>query len=139
MTQHIFLDKSKKPNDAMLFKVLGETYNYWLEIKTTLEIQYGPLTVDWKFYGAASGWTMKLLLKKRNLFFLSAREQYFVITFIFGDKAVAAVQKSTLPKKIVHDLINAKRYMEGRGVRIDVKKKTMIKHIVTLANIKVEH
>ena len=60
-----------------------------------------------------------------------------MIAFIFGDKAVAAVQKSNLPKKLIRELTNAKRYAEGRGLRIEVKKKSDVKNIIALVAIKV--
>jgi Protein of unknown function (DUF3788) len=135
----IFLDKSDKPNNEMLSNALGETYTYWEEIKNTLEARYGKLTEEWKYYGANSGWSLKLLLKKRNLFFFAPYDGYFRIAFIFGDKAVAAVEKSDVPKKIIRELKEAKRYAEGRGVRIEVKKQSAIKNIVTLTAIKVNN
>ncbi len=135
----IFVNKTVPPTNAMLSDALGKSYLYWKEIRQTLEEQYGTLIEEWKFYSASSGWTLKLLLKKRNLFFFAPCDGYFRIAFVFGDKAVTAVEKSKLPKKMIEELINAKRYAEGRGLRIDVKKKTHIKNIVTLVGIKVNN
>ena len=135
----IFLDKSVKPTNEMLSGALGQSYKYWEEIKNTLENQYGPLTEEWKYYSASSGWTLKLLLKKRNLFFFAPCKKYFRLAFIFGDKAVSAVEKSVLPVKMVQELKNAKRYVEGRGLRLDIKKKTDIKNIITLVAIKINN
>jgi len=70
----IFLDKSVKPTNEMLSGALGQSYKYWEEIKNSLENQYGPLIEEWKYYSATSGWTLKLLLKKRNLFFFAPCE-----------------------------------------------------------------
>ena len=135
----IFVTKTLEPNNVMVSDVLGETFQYWEEIKTSIEEQFGKCAEEWKFYNKSSGWTLKLLLKKRNLFFLSPDENFFSIIFIFGDKAVHAVEKSELPKKIIQELKNAKRYAEGRGIRIAVKKRTHIKYILTLAEIKVNN
>jgi len=135
----IFLDKSVKPTNEMLSGALGQSYKYWEEIKNTLENQYGALIEEWKYYSATSGWTLKLLLKKRNLFFFAPCEKYFRLAFIFGDKAVSAVEKSDLPVKVVQELKNAKRYVEGRGLRLEVKKKTDIKNIITLVAIKINN
>jgi hypothetical protein len=135
----IFLDKSVKPTNEMLSGALGQSYKYWEEIKNSLENQYGPLIEEWKYYSATSGWTLKLLLKKRNLFFFAPCEKYFRLAFIFGDKAVSAVEKSDLPVKMVQELKSAKRYIEGRGLRLEVKKKTDIKNIITLVAIKINN
>jgi hypothetical protein len=135
----IFLDKSVKPTNEMLSGALGQSYKYWEEIKNTLENQYGPLIEEWKYYSATSGWTLKLLLKKRNLFFFAPCEKYFRLAFIFGDKAVSAVEKSDLPLKMVQELKSAKRYVEGRGLRLEIKKKTDVKNIITLVAIKINN
>jgi len=123
----------------MLSGALGQSYKYWEEIKNTLENQYGPLIEEWKYYSATSGWTLKLLLKKRNLFFFTPYEKYFRLAFIFGDKAVSAVEKSDLPLKMVQELKSAKRYVEGRGLRLEIKKKTDVKNIITLVAIKINN
>jgi hypothetical protein len=135
----IFLDKSVKPTNEMLSGALGQSYKYWEEIKNSLENQYGPLIEEWKYYSATSGWTLKLLLKKRNLFFFAPCEKYFRLAFIFGDKAVSAVEKSDLPLKMVQELKSAKRYVEGRGLRLEIKKKTDVKNIITLVAIKINN
>ncbi len=133
----IFLDKSVKPNNKMLTHALGQSYKYWEEIKNALENQYGTLTEEWKYYSASSGWTLKLLLKKRNLFFFAPCEKYFRIAFIFGDKAVSAVEESNLPAQMVQELKSAKRYVEGRGLRLEIKRKGDVKHVIALAGIKI--
>jgi len=34
-----------------------------------------------------------------------------IIVFVFGDKAVLEIEKSDLPKKIIDEVANAKKYM----------------------------
>ncbi len=135
----IFLDKSVKPTTAMLADALNRSKKYWDQIRNTLEGQHGKLTEEWRYYSSSSGWTLKLLLKKRNLFFFTPCAKYFRIAFVFGNKAVDAVEESHLPVKIIRELKNAKRYAEGRGLRIDVKKQSDVKNIVTLVAIKVDN
>lgn len=139
MSENIFMDKSVKPDNAMLEKAFGPAYKLWQDIRTSLEKDYGPLTEEWKHYGAKSGWTLKLMMKKRNLFFVGPRDKYFLVAFVFGDKAVAAVEQSALPKEMIDELKNATKYAEGRGLRFDVKTAKDVKHVKLLAGIKVEN
>ncbi len=135
----IFLDKSKQPNDKQLAEALGVTYKHWKELETGLEKLHGPLVEEWKYYGKASGWTLKLLLKKRNLFFFAPYGKYFRIAFVFGDKAVSAIEKSDLPSTMIRELVTAKRYVEGRGLRIEVKKRSQIADIIKLVGFKLQY
>ena len=133
----VFVKKSARPTREMVSSTLGRSYKYWQAIRTTLEEQHGRLTEEWKYYGANSGWTLKLLLGKRNLLFFAPHEKYFRVAFIFGDKAVADVQASDLPVKLVQELSNARRYAEGRGLRLDVRKQSDVKNLIRLVEIKV--
>ena len=104
-----------------------------------MKAEYGELTEDWKFYGQKSGWILKTLRKKRNLFFFVPHKGSFHVSFVFGDKAVAAVEKSDLPQEIITELKNARKYAEGRGLRIDVKSSADVEHIIKLVEIKVNN
>ena len=135
----LFDDKSKKPDQKSLVKALGQTGKYWIELKKHIDEKYGPVIEDWKFYGQKYGWQLKVLRKKRNLFFIIPAEGYFKIVFVFGDKAVSAVEQSDLPEGIINTLKNAKKYMEGRGLQVEVKLPKDLKNVKKLVDIKVEN
>ncbi len=139
MVHSIFDDKSKKPDGNSLVEVLGKTGTFWESLKQHLKEEYGDVIEEWKFYGKKSGWILKVLLKKRNLFFLTPAEEYFKIAFVFGDKAVAVVEKSDLPKNIIDTLLNARKYMEGRGIRLDVKLPEDLDNVKKLVEIKINN
>jgi hypothetical protein len=139
MSESIFDNKTIKPSINELNKVLGRSSEYWNDFRRHIEEKYGPLTEDWKFYNQKSGWTLKVLKKKRNLFFMIPVEGFFKITFVFGDKAVSVIEKSDLPKEIINTLKDARKYMEGRGIQIDVKDLQDVKNIKKLVEIKVNN
>jgi hypothetical protein len=64
-----FEDKATMPDDNMLAGALGKSSRLWREIEKHLKTEYGELIEDWKFYGQKSGWILKTLRKKRDLFF----------------------------------------------------------------------
>jgi hypothetical protein len=135
----IFTDKSEKPDDKMLAADLGRSYKYWEQIQKALKEQYGGITPEWKFYPGSSAWTLKMLLKKRNLFFFGPREKHFMIAFVFGDKAVRAIEESGLPPALIEEVRNSKRYPEGRALRIEVRKKDQVNFILKLTETKVNN
>ena len=139
MAVSVFDDKATKPTGQMLAKTLGKSNRLWQEIKKNLKAEYGELTEEWKFYGQKSGWILKTLRKKRNLFFFIPFEGSFRVSFVFGDKAVAVVEQSDLPRDLIRTFKNARKYAEGRGLQIDVKRSADVKHIKKLVNIKVNN
>jgi hypothetical protein len=58
---------------------------------------------------------------------------------VVNAKAVTAVEKSDLPHELITELKNARKYAEGRGLRIDVKNSTDVEHIKKLVEIKVNN
>ena len=139
MSVSVFEDKATMPDDKMLTKALDTSDRLWLEIKKHLKAEYGELIEDWRFYGQKSGWILKMLRKKRNLFFLIPLKGSFQISFVFGEKAVAAVEKSDLPQELIMELKKARKYAVGRGLRIDVKNSTDVEHFKKLVEIKVNN
>ena len=139
MSVSVFEDKAIMPDNKMLAKALGKSNRLWQDIKKHLKAEYGELIEEWKFYGQKSGWILKMLRKKRNLFFFVPIKDSFQVSFIFGDKAVAAVEKSDLPKKLITELKDARKYAEGRGLRIDVKSSADVENIKKLVEIKVNN
>lgn len=139
MAASVLDDKAVKPDDQMLARALGKSNRFWQEIKGHLKAEYGELTQEWKFYGQKSGWILKTLQKKRNLFFFVPLQGSFSLSFVFGDKAVAAVEQSGLPKELVATLKNARKYAEGRGLQIDVKRPADVEHVKRLVEIKVNN
>ena len=139
MSVSVFEDKAIMLDNKMLAKALGKSNRLWQDIKKHLKAEYGELIEEWKFYGQKSGWILKMLRKKRNLFFFVPIKDSFQVSFIFGDKAVAAVEKSDLPKKLITELKDARKYAEGRGLRIDVKSSADVENIKKLVEIKVNN
>ena len=132
----ILIDRARTPDDEILSGVLGASFKNWTEIKTSITEQHGATREEWKYYGAKSGWVLKLLLKKRNLFFLIPDKKHFTIGFVFGDRAVDAIGRSTLPATMISEVRKARRYAEGRGLRIEVRNRTTVKQILKLVEIK---
>ncbi|MEX0737146.1 MAG: DUF3788 family protein, partial [Bacteroidota bacterium] len=85
---------------------------------------------------ASFGWTKKLLLGKRNLLFLTVRNGYFVVSFVLGDKAVALALGSSLSEELIRQLVTARKYVEGRGIRVEVKSRRALEQAKILLDIK---
>jgi hypothetical protein len=139
MAISIFDDKQVMPDEKALSEALGESYKYYQDICKVLKNQYGDLTRDWKHYSKSSGWTLKLLHKKRNILFLGPRKDHFVITFIFGDKATDAVLNCPLPERIKKSLSDSKKFIEGRVVNIEVKSQDEANNVMLLIDIKMKY
>ncbi len=139
MNTEFLFDKATEPEEKKVVELLADKAGLWAEFKAFLKNNIGQVKEEWKFYYQKSGWTMKVLLGKRNLFFMKPEESAFMVAFVFGDKAVAEVGKSKLPENIKTELSEAKKYMEGRGLRVHVKTKDDLEIVKNLVEIKVKY
>ena len=79
---------------------------------------------------------MRIKIKKRNIIYLVPHEGYFNVAFVFGQKAYEAILASNLPDKIKESLRQARVYMEGRGIRLDVRADDQLEDIIKLISYK---
>lgn len=63
-------------------------------------------------------------------------EGYYLAPFALGEKAVKAAYMSDLPVYILEVIDNAKNYVEGRGVRLEVSEPNDVNIIENLSIIK---
>jgi signal transduction histidine kinase len=135
-----FFDKKENiPTFDHLEKVLQESYQILKELIDYISNSYGDLAPCWKYYSPKYGWTLKMLFKKRNLFFITPDRDKFYISFVFGDKSVEAVNLSQISESIKNELNNARRYAEGRGVRLEIMDRGQLEDLKQLADIKIDN
>ncbi|MFC1563679.1 DUF3788 family protein [candidate division KSB1 bacterium] len=138
MAWSIFTEKTETPDEKKLLSALGDKGDLWKEIIGFINDEYDNIREEWKFYGAKYGWQLKVFYKKRNILFMLPNNNDFMIAFVLSDKAVAAVEESSLPEELKNALRNEKKYMEGRGARIEVKTKDDVEIVKSLVKIKLD-
>lgn len=137
MPHSIFMQKEIIPDDAALQQALGTTHALWEEIRNATG-ETGKVEKEaWHFSGAKHGWSYRMSDKKRVIIYLLPRDGYFKVAFVFGEKAVEAIQETSIDPLIVEVLLSAKKYAEGRGIRIDVKDKGVVEDVLKLVEMKV--
>jgi hypothetical protein len=136
MATSAFDDKSSPPRDNQLATTLGRASSLWKALVATLASQYAPLSETWKFGGQQWGWTLQLKNRKRTVLYLTPCRGHFIAGFALGEKAVKALPRSDLPSSVLTAIDAAKKYAEGRAVRVEVRRKTDIAVVEKLAAAK---
>lgn len=136
MALSAFDDKSKKPGAGDLEKMLGRSSAHWDALIAHIASEYAPLERMWNFAGARWGWSLRLKQKKRTVLYMTPCKKHFLVGFVLGEKAVKAAHKSALPDPVLALIDGARKYAEGRGVRIEVRNKKDRDSVMKLAEIK---
>jgi len=139
MALSAFDNKAKEPSDKELAAALGRTSSAWDKLRAHLAAEYAPLTEDWKYHGQKYGWTLQLKRKKRTVLYMTPLERHFVVGLVLGEKAVRAARQSDLPEWVIAMINRAKKYVEGRGIRLEIKKQSDLAVVESLAAIKMAH
>ena len=136
MTLSAFADKSSTPGSKQLKETLGRSSTLWDQLRDHLASEYQPLSEKWMFAGANWGWSLQLKQKKRTVLYMTPCKKHFLAGFVLGEKAVKAAHESDLPDAVLTLIDGARKYAEGRGVRIEVRTKKDLDSTKTLAAIK---
>lgn len=139
MLPNAFIGKSQKPTDGELAEALGHAKALWDQLLAELADELHLSTQEWHSYSRKAGWSLRLKHKERNILYCSPCQGRFFVSFALGDKAVQAALKSGLPPSAVKVIKEAKRYAEGTGVRIEVKKAKDVEVVKKLAAIKLDN
>ena len=136
MAVSVFDDKARQPTEADLARALKGSFDFWNDLKERIAARFTPLSFEWGFAGKAYGWSLRLKHKKRAILYMTPCEGYFLASFALGEKAVKAAHDSNLPASVLQLIDSAKKYAEGRGVRLKVTSTRDVRHIEKLAIIK---
>ena len=139
MLPNAFIDKPKQPTAAELTAALGSAKALWDQLLAGLADEHNLTVQEWNSYSRKAGWSLRLKHKDRNILYLTPCNGCFFVSFTLGDKAVQAARQSGLPPSVIKIINEARRYAEGTGVRMEMKKPNEIEIAKKLAAIKLAH
>ncbi len=139
MTLSAFTDKAQPPSDESLGEALGKSYRAWTRLVEALSEDLGPISLEWGFTSASTGWGLRIRVKKRVIVYLAPKRGFFLVSFALGERAVKAANEAGLPQSVLDVIDAAPRYAEGRGVRFEVRNLNQVRALGRLARIKFEN
>lgn len=137
MSKSIFDDKSSKPTELELQQVLGKQNKEWQGFINYIQENYGNIIQEWKFYSKSAGWCLRVSENKgRNIVFLLPNKDYFIVTINFGTKIVNDILKSRVTDINKQKVMDAKVYMEGISILIEVRNNKDLDDIKMILSIR---
>ena len=134
-----FVGQITPPSDRDVAAKLGPALATWRELIDWLK-KKGIASGEWKSVSPKKyGWGLRPAQKKRTILYLGPCDGCFRVSFVLGDKAVEAARTSGLPKSLLREISEAKRYAEGTGVRLMIRKPEDLASVRKLVEIKLAH
>ena len=134
MAESIFNEKAIVPNEEMLNTALNSRKKFWDKM-----ISLSEGIGEWKFYSKTAGWTYPVKKNKRTLFYMMPKDRWFQLIFVYGEQAVEAAKSVDLPEQVLNDLLQAKHYVEGRSLAINIKNAADLNIAKKLMQLKLEY
>jgi len=139
METSIFMDKAVTPDDFMLRSAVSDLYPLWAEFRSYVFEKYPDAMAEWNYPGQKYGWNFRIKDKKRTIIYMLPRDQYFLVAFVFGEKATTDALESDISPGIKSIIESARVYAEGRGFRIELKNKEYEMDIKKLIDLKLKY
>lgn len=140
MIEAILSDKSVKPNDEIVFSIIGDTELLWKQTFSHLFDNSKDISVNWQYSDCGKYWVCIVQKKKNTIFRLRIfKMNSFSLAFPFGDKLEPIILQSKLPDGIKNDFMNAKRYNSTRYISIEVEDSKDIENVRKLIDIKINN
>lgn len=134
----IFPDKATIPTNEDVQEKLGQSYELWTRICEMVLQKYPNGLSEWNYPGKKYGWSYRIKDKRRAIIYFLPRDKFFMLGFVFGDKAVNEIMTLPISEEIKNDLNAARKYAEGRGIRITVGDEAILSDIEQLIDVKLK-
>jgi hypothetical protein len=132
-------DEADRPSDEDLGRVLEGAADPWFGLIAGLKSAHPSIEEEWGFRGTKWGWSLRMKLKGRIIVYMNPCAGHFIASFALGEKAVRAAIGASLPSPVMDVINGARKYAEGRGVRIEVRDADGMEAILRLAEIKISN
>jgi hypothetical protein len=131
-----FIGKTTIPSTQELSAALGPSLAVWNELIDSLHADHAVTEMEWNSLKPKYGWHLIAKSKKRRIVYLGPCAGCFRVSFVLGDRAMAAARAGSFSKAVVKILEEAPHYPEGTGVQLLVKNTKDLGAVRKLAKIK---
>lgn len=136
MALSAFGEKAQPPTVDDLRSVLGDAYEPWARLLALVADRISAITEVWGFTSASTGWGLRVRHKERVILYMTPQKDQFLVSFVLGEKAVAAARAAKLSASVRKAIEGAPRYAEGRGVRLEIRSSRELASLAMVAQIK---
>jgi hypothetical protein len=124
--------EDKPPSSRELARLLGKSHAAFL----ALTQRGSASTCEWKRYSKKSPWVVKVSQADRTLLYATPMADAFEATVVLGERAAQAALAGRVSKTLHASIRAARRYVEGRPVRVIVKGQADLAGVEELVAVK---
>jgi len=139
METHILSDESVKPDDELVFSIIGDRELLWKQTMSYLQDNNKVITEVWKYYKDGKSWLFRAMKKKKTIFWIRLVDDTFRIAFWFAEKLEPIISESDLPERLKKDYEQAKSFNKSRCIYIDMQDAGDLQNVKKLIDLKIKY
>lgn len=128
-------DKNIFPDESVLKKVLGRSFNAYLEL-LKLFAQNG-LTYEWRYYNDGKSWLCKVQNKKRTIVWMSAWKGYVQAAIYFPLRFLEDILQLKITEDSKNKILKTKNVGKSKPCIFEIRNKKAIKDFEKVMNYKI--
>ena len=127
-------DESVYPDDDVLMKILGKTYNVYSRL-----LEYydeNGMEHTWRYYNDGKAWLCKVQKKKKTIVWMSAWKGFMKATVYFPEKNIDSVYKLDISKDSIDRIRSTKRVGKSVPCMFDIRNDRILKELDKVIQLK---
>ena len=128
-------DENTCPDEIVLKKVLGKSYNSYLDL-IKLFINNG-MVCEWKYYKDGKAWLCKVQIKKRTIVWMSAWKGYMQATIYFPERHIEDIYQLHIRDETKARIKKTKNVGKSKPCIFEIRNKEIIKDFNEVMQFKI--
>ena len=128
-------DENTYPDESVLKKVLGKSYNAYLDlIKLFAD---NDLIYEWRYYRDGKAWLCKVQKKKRTIVWMSAWKGYMKAAVYFPERYLEDIYKLDISSEAKNRIKKTKNVGKSRPCIFEIRNKKVLKDLDKVMKFKI--
>ena len=128
-------DENIYPDESVLKKVLGRSYNAYLDLIKLFGDN--DLTYEWRYYRDGKAWLCKVQKKKRTIVWMSAWKGYMKATVYFPERYLADICKLDISSEAKNKIKKTKNVGKSKPCTFKIRNKKVLKDLNKVMKFKI--
>ena len=133
----VFTDRNKKPDSRSIELAIGSARSSWSRLTGFLTSEL-KIKGELKFYGVNHGWAVRYSKSGKSIIALYPNTDSFTAQIILSSSQTKAALESELSDQTKENIRNKPAIHEGKWIYLPIDKKTDVKEIEVLVNIRLK-
>ena len=129
------VDENIFPGENVLRKILGRSYNAYLELLKLYE--NNELIPEWRYYKDGKAWLCKVQKKKRTIIWMSAWKGYMQATIYFPIRCLDDIYKLNITNDIKNKIMNTNNVGKSKPCIFEIRNKKALKDLEVVMKFKI--